>query len=365
MFAQLQSVSRVIASKNTIPILDNVLFNLSGNELRLTAADQETTMETVIAVEQAEGSGTVAITAHWLLDMLREFSEQPLTFDINDENYSIVINSQNGSFTSIGQNGNEYPQMPDLSSEAQAFTISAEALLNGINKTLFCTGDDEIRPVMNGIFFDLKTDNVTLVATDAHKLVRLINSTVHMDTPACFILPKKPANMLKNILPKESGDVQVLFDNKFVRFVLSNYTLVCRQIEGRFPNYNAVIPQNNTRRVVVDRVSLISAIKRVQVCSNAASNLVKIHIEDNVIEISAQDIDFSIAARETVACQYNDEPMNIGFKSVFLVELLSAVNATNVVIELADSSRAGLILPFENEPNEDQLMLLMPMLLNE
>ncbi|MBR1631393.1 MAG: DNA polymerase III subunit beta, partial [Paludibacteraceae bacterium] len=342
MYAQLQTVSRVIASKNTMPILDNVLFELNGNQLKLTAADQETTMETIVTVNESEGQGKVSIDAKWLLNMLREFSEQPLTFDINDDNFAVLIASQNGNYTSIGQNGNEFPQMPAIGEDAQAFTMSAEAMLNGINKSLFCAGDDEIRPVMNGVFFDLKQDSLTLVATDAHKLVRLVNTTVHTDTPASFILPKKPANMLKNVLPKEEGDVQVLFDSKFARFTLGNYTIVCRQIEGRFPNYNAVIPQNNARKVVVDRVSLISAIKRVQVCASAASNLIKLHFADNQIEVSAQDIDFSIAAREMVACQYTDEPLSIGFKSVFLIELLSAINSTDVVIALADASRAGL-----------------------
>lgn len=365
LLGHMQAVSRVINSKNTLAILDNVLFELNDGILTLTASDVETTLITSLPTDNSEGSGKVAIAAKLLLETLREFSEQPLVFDINNENLELVITSDNGIYNFIGKNGEEYPQLPELSSEARHFSMTSAALANAINKTLFCTADDDLRPVMNGINFDLDTDKLTVVATDAHKLVRYINKTVHADEAASFILPKKPANMLKNILPKEEGEVQITFDPKNARFTLSNYIMVCRQVEGRFPNYNAVIPQNNPRKVIVDRPALTNALKRVSVFANQGSNLVKLSLQGNRIQASAQDIDFSTSAEETITCQYTDEPMNIGFKSTFLIEILSNITSSDVILELADPSRAGLILPFENEADEELLMLLMPMLLNE
>jgi DNA polymerase III subunit beta len=235
---------------------------------------------------------------------------------------------------------------------------------------LFCTADDELRPVMNGVFFDIAADRLTLVATDAHKLVRYktkqtSSTIVEGDEAVSFILPKKPATMLKNILPKESGEVQINFDKKNAYFKLANYTMICRQVEGRFPNYNAVIPTTNPYKIIIDRATLLNAMKRVSVFANQASNLVKLAFADNTILISAQDIDFSISAEETITCQFTGEPIKIGFKSSFLIEILGNINASDIVMELSDASRAGLILPFENEKDEEILMLLMPMLLND
>jgi DNA polymerase-3 subunit beta len=282
----------------------------------------------------------------------------------------MVISSANGTYNFIGQNGDEYPRMPQLQDDAKLLTLSVSQLSSGISKTLFCTADDELRPVMNGIYFDISADKLTLVATDAHKLVRYktghtSSSIQEGDEAVNFILPKKPANMLKNILPKESGEVQIHFDKKNAHFKLANYTMICRQIEGRFPNYSAVIPNSNPYKIIIDRVTLMNAMKRVSVFSNQGSNLVKLAISDNQIHISAQDIDFSISAEETISCQFEGEPIRIGFKSPFLIEILGNINAGDIIMELSDASRAGLILPFENEANEEILMLLMPMLLND
>jgi DNA polymerase-3 subunit beta len=223
---------------------------------------------------------------------------------------------------------------------------------------------------MNGVYFDISATHLTMVATDAHKLVRFktsytSSSVGESEEMASFILPKKPATMLKNILPKESGEVRVQFDKKNAHFQLANYTMICRQVEGRFPNYNAVIPTSNQYKIIIDRASLLNAMKRVSVFSNQASNLVKLYFHENQIHISAQDIDFSISAEETITCQFEGEPIKIGFKSPFLIEILGNINASEVVMELSDASRAGLILPFENDENEEILMLLMPMLLND
>jgi DNA polymerase-3 subunit beta len=243
--------------------------------------------------------------------------------------------------------------------------LPVEILANGVNKAAFATADDDLRPTMTGIYFDIKSDDITFVATDAHKLVRLKNTSVKSGVDAAFILPKKPANMLKNIIAKESGDVEIRFDQKNIVFKLPSYVMVCRQIEGRFPNYNGVIPQNNPYKLIIDRLSLMNAIKRVYTFSNQGTGLIKLAISENTLVITAQDIDFSTSAKETMTCQYQGETINIGFKAPFLVDILNNINSGDVVIELADPSRAGIILPFENEANEELLMLLMPMLITE
>jgi len=370
LLSHLQAISRVINSKNSLPILDNFLLEIKGNTLTMTASDIETTLITSMSVENAEGDGKVAVVSRLLLDTLREFADQPLTFSINDSNLAMVITSANGSYNFIGSNGDEYPRLPQLQEDARVLQLPVESLTAGITKTLFCTADDELRPVMNGVFFDIEKESVTFVATDAHKLVRLKTPLTSIslgeeEEKVNFILPKKPATMLKNILPKESGEVEVKFDAKNAYFKLSNYTMICRQVEGRFPNYNGVIPKQNLYKIIIDRVSLLNALKRVSVFSNQASNLIKLDFHDNIIHISAQDIDFSISAEETINCAFDGEPIKIGFKSAFLIEILNNIDASEVILEVTDPSRAGLILPFENVANEELLMLLMPMLLND
>jgi len=365
LLTHLQAISRVINSKNTLPILDNFLFKIEGQKLILTASDLETTLITSVDLDSADGEGVIALSAKILLDTLKEFSDQPLTFDINDENLAMTIKSETGVYNFIGQNGDEYPKVPDMEEEVNSLVIPTALLSSGISKTLFATAEDELRPVMNGIFFDITDEDVTMVASDAHKLVRIKSTAVKGDTVCSFILPKKPTNMLKNILPKETGNVQIQFDAKNATFTLANYKMICRLIEGRYPNYNSVIPQNNPYKVIVDRVTLMNTLKRVSVFSNQASNLVKLGFSENEIDVSAQDIDFSISAEEKVTCQYEGEAMKIGFKSSFLIDILANIASTDVVIELADPSRAGLLFPFDNDPEEDTLMLIMPMMLND
>ena len=365
LYSQLQAVCRVINSKNSLPILDDVLFDLQGSELKLTASDGETTIRTSVEVENIEGAGKVASAAKLLLETLKEFSEQPLSFTIDDNNFAVSMVSQNGTYSFVGVNGNEYPLMPAPEQDAKVVVIPAGVLQSAIEKTIFCTADDDLRPVMNGIFFDIAEDKVAMVATDAHRLVRYINTSAHADVAANFILPKKPASLLKNLLTKEEGDVKVTIGAKNARFEFGNVIVVCRQIEGRYPNYNAVIPQANQNIVTVDRQTLINACKRVAVFANNGTAQLRLAISENQIKISAQDIDFSTSAEETISCDYNGMPMAIGFKAPFLVDLLSSVASTEVQLRLADPSRAGLIAPVENEENEDVLMLLMPMLLND
>lgn len=366
LLSHLQNVSRVISSKNTLPILDNVLFKLEDKKLELTASDLESTFITSMELENVTDSGSIAVPAKLLLDTLKEFPDQPLTFDVNVDDSKVVINSENGQYDLPGQNGDDFPQIPALKEESKAtMQLPAEVLNQGINNTLFATADDELRPVMNGIFFELASDKITYVASDAHKLVRYTRTDAKSDSEATFILPKKPSSLLKNILPKESGDVLVEFDSKNAFFSLSNYKLVCRLVEGNYPSYNSVIPTDNPNKVIIDRLKIYNALKRVSVFSNQASNLVKLQLTGNQMTVSAQDIDFSISAFERIPCQYEGDDIEIGFKSVFLIEILQNINSADVVFELSDPSRAGIMLPLEKEnENEDVLMLLMPMMIN-
>lgn len=362
----LQAVSRVISSKNTLPILDNFLFRLDGNELEITASDLESTLITKMTLENASDSGSIAVPARILTDTLKEFPEQPLTFEIDNEKLSLVINSENGKFTVVGQNAADFPQMPTIKQDQKAtIEVPAEVLYSGINKTLFATADDELRPVMNGVYVELATDNLTFVASDAHKLVRYKRTDAKADTDSSFILPKKPASLLKNVLPKEENPVTIEFDDKNAFFSMTEYKLVCRLVEGNYPSYNSVIPTDNPNKLSIDRVEFYNTLKRVSVYSNQASNLVKLALTGNQITVSAQDIDFSISAYERLNCQYEGEDMEIGFKSTFLIEILSNLSSTDVIVELSDPTRAGIMLPAvsENEA-EDVLMLLMPMMIN-
>jgi len=366
LLGHLQAISRVISSKNTLPILDNFLFNLTGNDLEITASDLESTLITRMKLENTQGDGTIALPARILLDTLKEFSAQPLTFDINPDTLAVVISSENGKFNIVGQNGVDFPALPSIKKDKKfTFTIDAETMLAGISKTLFATADDELRPVMGGIFIEASTEMITFVASDAHKLVRYQRTDAHADDNASFILPKKPASLLRNILPREEGPFTIEFDDKNAFFNLNDYKVVCRLVEGNYPNYNSVIPKNNPRKISVDRVEFYNTLKRVSVFSNQASNLVKLQLKGNQVTVSAQDIDFSISAYERIKCQYEGDEIEIGFKSVFLLEILSNIISQDVNIELADPTRAGLFLPSENEnDNEDLLMLLMPMMIN-
>ncbi len=362
---RLQSINRVISSKNTLPILDNFLFRLSDNSLQITASDLETTFTTSLVIENVTEEGEVAIPARLLTDTLKEFSEQPLTFTVDKSTLSVEIQWSSGKSNIPGANPEDYPSLPQLRDEKrQEVEMPAELLSDGINKTLFATADDELRPVMNGIYFDFSTEMLTFVASDAHKLVRYQRKDISMPTAAAFILPKKPASLLKAILPKEIGNVKLEFDDKNVSFTLPTYKLVCRLVEGVYPSYNSVIPTSNPNKVIVNRVELLNSVRRVSNFSNHASNLIKIKLSGNELVSYAQDLDFSISGHDRVSCQYEGDNMEIGFKSTFLVEILSNIGSESVMLELADPTRAGLILPFEDDSeNESLVMLLMPMMI--
>ena len=352
--SHLQAISRVINSKNALPILDCFLFELEDGTLSVTVSDSETTMVTTVEVNESDTNGRFAVVAKTLLDALKEIPEQPLTFEINPDNYEITVQYQNGKYSLMGQNADEFPQSATLGDNAVRVEMEASVLLGGIN-----------RSVLNGIYFDITTEDITMVASDGHKLVRCKTLAAKGNERAAFILPKKPATLLKNLLPKEQGTVTIEFDERNAVFMLESYRMVCRLIEGRYPNYNSVIPQNNPHKVTVDRQQLVGALRRVSIFSSQASSLIKLRMQENQIVISAQDIDFSTSAEETQVCQYAGAAMSIGFKSTFLIDILNNISADEVVIELADPSRAGVIIPVEQEENEDLLMLLMPMMLND
>lgn len=365
LLSHLQAISRVINPKNNIPILDCFLLELADDVLTITAADSETRLETKLSISDLSKAGSLAINAKNLLEPLRELPEQPLTFEVDTDTLEVLILYQNGQYKFMGHKSDEYPTPKELNESAISLAMPADTLFNGINRTVYATAEDELRPVMNGIYFDITDENITFVASDGHKLVRIINSEVKGEGRASFILPKKAALLLKSLLPKESGDVEIKFDENNAYFNMSNNILICRFVEGRFPNYNSVIPQNNPNNVTLDRVSFLNALKRVSVFSNPASSLVKLQLSEDKIVVSAQDIDFMTSAEETILCQYNGIVMNIGFKAVFLIDILNNIPSSEVVLELSDPSRAGIIFPLENEENEDMLSLLMPMMLND
>lgn len=360
----LQTTNKVISSKNTLPILDYFLFDLKDGVLKITASDLETTLVGTLPVESVEREGLIAVPVKLMLDSLKEFSEQPLTIEANETTWEIVVSWKSGKLTLPGTSGLSYPELPQLSEAKQAITMDVDALLTGINKTIFATADDELRPVMNGVYVNIEPQSVTFVATDAHKLVKYTAENAS-DMAASFILPKKPANLLRGMLPKEEEDVTIEFDDKNVLFRLKNQVLICRLIEGNYPNYNAVIPANNPNKVFVDRVELLNAIRRVAVCSNQSTNLIKFDIKQGEINLTAQDLDFSVSAQESLPCDYQGDDIVIGFKSTFLVEILSNLETQTVLIELADLTRAGVFKPvYDEQPANDTLMLLMPMMIN-
>jgi DNA polymerase-3 subunit beta len=322
-------------------------------------------MTTGMEVDVTEGNGKVALPSKMLLEILKKLPEQPLTFEISFETRVVDIISERGKYNFVSQPGEDYPTVPEIDDDkANKIQLPITLLMTGINKTLFATADDDLRPVMNGILMELNSESLTFVASDSHKLVRYRRNDVKGEFDASFILAKKPAGLLKNVLPRETGDVIVEFDNKNAFFNLPNYKLVCRLVEGNYPSYGAVIPQDNPYKASIDRVDFANTLGRVSIFANQASNLVKLNLTNNKMMVSAQDIDFSVSAYEELNCQYESDDMEIGFKSVFLTDILDNLSSNDVIIEMSNPSRAALFLPFEKDDNEEELMLLMPMMIN-
>ena len=362
---KLVALSRVINSKNALPILGDFVFDINGQTLRLTASDSENTMQTTVELAESDGDGRFAIGNHDLLEAVKGFSEQPITFDVDQQQNLAKISYQNGLFSLPIESADDYPVAQTVGEGASTIVIGNQLLNENINRSIFATAQDELRPVMNGIYFDLTPDCLAVVASDGHKLVRNKVYTIKSDQPASFILPKKPASLLKNLLGKDGGDVVIRFDERNAEINYGEGVIQCRLIEGRYPNYNSVIPQNNPNELRADRLGLLAALRRVQPFANGSSNLIRFHVEGSTLQLDAEDYDFSKTATERMTCDYNGQPMSIGFKGSSFIEILNTFDCAEVIIQLADPSRAGLVLPSEQPENQDVLMLMMPMLIND
>ena len=363
--SKLNALSRVINSKNSLPILADFLFDVNDNMLYLTASDSENVMKTQLELTESDGNGRFCIGNHDLLEAVKGFSEQPITFEVDQTANLAKISYQNGLFSLPVENADEFPQPQGLNFAANEIVIPSALLAENINRSIFATAQDELRPVMNGIYFDLTPEYLAIVASDGHKLVRNKILSIHSDQPAAFILPKKPASLLKALLSKDGGDIAIRFDERNAHINYGDGEIICRLIEGRYPNYNSVIPQSNPNQLTVDRTALLSALRRVQPFANDSSNLIRFHVEGGTLQLDAEDYDFSKTATERMACEYTGQPMSIGFKGSSFIEILGNFDCQEVIIQLADPSRAGLVLPSEQPENQDVLMLMMPMLIND
>lgn len=364
--SKLNMLAKVIGSKNSLPILDCFLFQVANGEMSITASDSDNVIKSTLALTDHDGEGEFCVPNRVILDALKELPEQPLHFDVDaaGEAVAIKIVYQNGLYNFTGQSAEEYPRTQSMNDACTTVSLPTEMLINNISRSLFATANDELRPVMNGIYFDLTADALAIVASDGHKLVRSKNFTIKSESPSAFNLPKKPASLLKNILSKDGDDAIIKFDDRSAEIQFTDGVMRCRLIDGRYPNYNSVIP-NNPNEVTVDRRGLQSALRRVLPFASESSQLIRFHIESGRFEVSSEDIDFSTSAKEQLSCEYNGSPISIGFKGSSLMEILSNLTSDNIIIQLADPSRAGIILPAEQPENEDILMLIMPMLLND
>jgi len=363
--SRLAALSRVINSKNSLPILGDFLFEVADGSLNLTASDSEVMMKTSLELTDSEGSGRFCVGNHDLLEAVKGISEQPITFDVDQTANIAKIHYQNGQFSLPVESADEFPQPQQVGEGATTINIPTPLLAENINRSIFATAQDELRPVMNGIYFDLTPDCLAIVASDGHKLVRNKVLNIRSEQPASFILPKKPATLLKGVLGKQGGAVVIRFDERNAEIIFEDGLIICRLIEGRYPNYNSVIPQSNPNQLTVDRLGLLAALRRVQPFSNDSSNLIRFHVENGTLQLDAEDYDFSKTATERMSCEYSGMPMSIGFKGSSFIEILSNFDGDQVIIQLADPSRAGLVLPSQQPENQDVLMLMMPMLIND
>lgn len=370
---QLSAVNKIINGKNALSILDNFLLTLSENRLTITGSDQENTMKAVVETLEAEGEGSVAVNAKRLLEMLKEVSGQPLTFAVDDASFKIDIDFLNGHFAFMGTDGKEYPSLDVFNEEPQRFVLPASIIQSGIENTLYAAGTEIIRPVMTGVYWDVCRINpegdtipgITFVATDTHKLVRYINTEVNPGITTSFIMPAKPAGILRSLIGKEDGDATVELYEKNATIHFGDYTLSCRFINGRFPDYNRVIPQENPFEMIVDRTSLLNAVRRMALFASQASSLVKLKLGQNELELTSRDTDYGTAAEEKVTCSYNGNEMTMGFNADYLIEVLSNLPGDTIKMRLCDPARPGIFTPEEKTEGVDLLILLMPMQVND
>lgn len=361
LLKEIQKLNSVISSNNTLPILDNFLFEIQNNTMKIIASDLEVTMIAIITIE-SETNGNITIPARILTETLKTFTNQPLTFIIDQETFSVEMSSEMGNYKLAGQNADEFPKTPALS-RSSTTTFNGQILVNAINKTIFASGNDELRPVMSGVFCELSPEKVNFVATDAHKLVKHTRTDLSSDKTASFILPKKPLNILKNNINEE--DVKLEFNETNALFSFNNNTIICRLIDGKYPNYDAVIPQENPNKLTIKTKELLSSIKRVSIYANKTTHQIRLKIAGSELQISSEDLDFANKAEERLLCEYEGTDMEIGFNSRFVIDMLNNIGAEEVSLEMSAPNRAGIILPLDGmEKGEDTLMLVMPVMLN-
>ncbi|MEM6770336.1 MAG: DNA polymerase III subunit beta [Bacteroidota bacterium] len=351
-----------ISSNPVLPILEDFLFTIEGNQLTIAATDLEVSVTTTMEVN-ADGDGTVAVPAKILIDTLKALPQQPITFSIDEDNFGIEITSAYGKYKLAGENGDDYPEIPSPS-EADEVSVSALSLLEGINKTLFATSTDELRPAMTGVFFQVDFSKLVMVATDAHKLVKYALSDITGEVTSSFIVPKKALNLLKGALPSTDEQVSVTFDKANAFFNFGENKMACRLIDARYPDYNAVIPVDNPNELLISRADLQQSLKRIVIYANKTTNQVILTIADGSLTVSAQDLDFSNEATEQLACSYNGEPLTIGFNAKFLVEMLGVLEGEEIKLEMSTATRAGILLPTEQNPGQEIMMLVMPVMLS-
>ena len=361
LLKQLQILGGVINNSNTLPILDNFLFELNKSELRVSASDLETTMSSVLEVD-SDSEGNIAVPARLLLDTLKTFPEQPLTFVVEDNN-TIEISSNHGKYALAYADGAEFPKAVELA-DPSATVMTGDILATAINKTIFAAGNDDLRPVMSGVFFQFSTEGLTFVSTDAHKLVKYQRNDVSISSSE-FIMPKKPLNLLKGILAGSETDVSIEYNDSNAKFTFENTTLICRLIDGKYPNYEAVIPKENPNRLSIDRTQFLNSVRRVSIFSNKTTHQIRLKIAGAELNISAEDIDYSNKAEERLSCDYQGDDMQIGFNSRFLTEMLNTLNSDEVSLEMSLPNRAGILTPIDGlDEGELITMLVMPVMLN-
>ena len=361
LLKQLQKISGVLSTSNTLPILDNFLFEITSGQLTVSASDSETTISTTMDVDSKD-EGKVCIPAKLLLEVLKNLPDQPCTFTVEEATLAIEIAYDNGKSSMVGYNGDDYPRTPALETPS-SIRITGSILATAINKTLFATGLDDLRPVMSGVFCEFSPENITFVATDAHKLVRYTRTDSQATGSSSFILPKKPLNLLKATISNEE-EVQLDYNDSNAVFTFGDIILTCRLIDGKYPNYEAVIPKENPNVLTIDRAQFLSSVKRVSIFANKTTHQIKLKLAGSELSLSAEDIDFSNKSNERITCNYAGEDMEIGFNSRFLMEMLNNLETTEVRLEMSEPSRAGLLMPSESNENEDILMLVMPVMLN-
>jgi len=362
LLKQLQQINGVINANTVLPILEDFLFVIEKNKLTVVATDLETVMKISMDIE-AKDNGKVCIPARILMDSLKNLADQPLTFNI-DKNFGIEITSDNGKYKVMGENPDNFPKEPSADSTT-SFTMTSSALVTCINKTLFAVSNDDLRPAMTGVFFELDKKGLVAVATDAHRLVKYKRSDVSCPKSDNFIVPKKPLNLLKAALPDNEDELRISYNNNHLFVDHGSTQMVCRLIDARFPDYKVVIPADNPYRMVVSRTDFQSALRRVSIFSNKSTNQVALSITGSELQLTAQDVDFSFEGNERMKCQYEGEDMAIAFNARFLIEMLSATSSDEVKMELSTPTKAGIIKPVEQDKEEDLLMLVMPLMLNQ